>query len=261
MMTKRMSFRELHSVDVDGEGFPADDEPSGKLVNGVMNPNWPGRLAWDLGVILLVVCDAMVLPFQFAYKDGEPDGFDTRWLWLTTAFFLSDMILSFLTAYTAGDMEADAGKFVTSKVRIARNYMQTWFLNDLCSTLPWGPVASSFSSDTTGSSSTVQVAKLTKIMKFIRFLRLMRMLRLAKLAMIWERVEARLGSLALKQSIALFRVILVLVIICHWNACIFWMVGQPKSLFTEVLSDEDMATWQRLPHWSTVSRGDPGKQC
>merc|ERR1719203_361655 len=184
-----------------------------------MNPNWPGRLGWDMGVILLVVFDAMVLPFQMAYKDGgSPDAFDTAWVWITTSFFVIDMFLSFFTAYTAGKGEPGVapGVLVTLKRRIARNYLKSWFPVDFASTIPWGMMANLLSGGN-NSTQTAQMAKLTKIVKFVRFLRLMRMLRLAKLAMIWEKVEARMGSLILKQGVNLLRVLLVLVGICHWK--------------------------------------------
>jgi len=104
------------------------------------------------------------------------------------------------------------------------------------------------------------MAKLTKIVKFVRFLRLMRMLRLAKLAMIWEKVEARMGSVILKQTLALLRVALVLVGICHWNACIWWMIGQPASLITELMSPEAQASFKAMRHWTTVPRGSIGEE-
>mmetsp|Transcript_10850 Transcript_10850/g.31376 ORF Transcript_10850/g.31376 Transcript_10850/m.31376 type:complete len:724 (+) Transcript_10850:72-2243(+) len=238
------------------------EEGGGKIVDGVFNPNWVGRLCWDMGVILLVVIDAMVLPFQFAYKDGEdPDDFDTAWSWITTSFFTADIFLSFFTGYLAGQDEPGIppGKLVTKKSRIARNYIRSWFVLDFLSTIPWGMFANALAGDG-GSARTAQMATLTKIIKFVRFLRLMRTLRLAKLAMIWENVEARLGSLILRQALALFRVVLVLAGICHWNACIWWMVGQPSSLITEFMSTEAQASFKSLRHWTTVPRGVPGEE-
>lgn len=229
---------------------------AGALVNGVMNPNWPGRLMWDLAVIVVVLVDAMILPFQMAFQDGGSFFFDIFWLWLTTGFFASDMCLSMLTAYTAGKNEQDVppGRLVTSRRRIVRNYMKTWFLVDFPSTMPWGKFADLLSGGGDGEARSAQMAKLTKIVKFLRFLRLMRMLRLAKLATIWERVEAKMGNLLLKQSVALFRVLFALTAICHWNACIWWMIGQPSSLFTDMLSVEAAEDFAKQRHWTTEVR-------
>lgn len=256
---RRMTMTE-QQIELDERDLDGEDKTHGKFVDGVMNPNWPGRLAWDIGVILLVVVDAMILPFQMGYQEEEePTTFDITWLWLTTGFFMMDMLLSFLTAFTATIKEPGVrpGKLVTSKRRIARNYLRTWFPIDFTSTIPWGTLGDLASGG--GNANTAQMVKLTKIIKFVRFLRLMRMLRLAKLAMIWEKVEARTGSLILKQSVALLRVVLVLVGICHWNACIWWMIGQPRSLITDLMSEEAQRAWAAKPHWTTQMRGNPGE--
>jgi len=258
--SRRISLTE--QLDVEKAAEQDEEGRLGKIVDGVMNPNWPGRLGWDMGVILLVVIDAMVLPFQFAYKDGSPpDGFDTIWTVITTTFFTVDICLSFMTAYTAGRKEPGVapGRLVTDKRRIASNYMRTWFCIDFASTIPWGGLANMLSGGE-GSHQTAQMATLTKIVKFVRLLRLMRMLRLAKLMMIWEKVEAHMGSVILKQSLALVRVVLVLVGICHWNACIWWIIGQPSSLLTEFFSPEAQEAFREMRHWTTVVRGPPGAE-
>ena len=76
-------------------------------------------------------------------------------------------------------------------------------------------------------------------MKFVRLLRLVRMLRLAKLKTIWERMEIRIGSVYIIQCISLLRVLCVVVAMCHWSACLFWLIGLPRNLFTELMSDEE----------------------
>eukprot|EP00927_Polykrikos_kofoidii_P065525 TRINITY_DN61266_c0_g1_i1.p1 TRINITY_DN61266_c0_g1~~TRINITY_DN61266_c0_g1_i1.p1 ORF type:complete len:767 (+),score=142.15 TRINITY_DN61266_c0_g1_i1:65-2365(+) len=240
-----------------------EDEVLGKCVDGVLNPNWPGRLAWDLTTMTLVLSDAMILPFQMAYKDGSsPDGFDTFWLYLTTSCFVWDIFINFFTAYTAGksDTDYELGKLVTGRWRITKNYLKTWFPIDFFSTIPWGKVSTMFAGDSGSSSSAGQVGKLTKVVKFARFLRLMRMMKLAKLATIWERIEAKCGSVILLQGIGLLRVLFVLICICHWNACIWWMVGLPKSLLTEILGPKAQEEWLKGPHWTTITRSNgPGE--
>lgn len=247
---KRMSLSEQMQLGTKDEY----DEKFGACIEGVMNPNWPGRLGWDLAVIVVVLVDAMILPFQMSFEEGIESNFVLMWLWLTTAFFGVDMLVSMFTGYTAGKDEPNVppGKLVTDKRRILRNYLRTWFPVDFASTIPWGKISDSLSSGGSDRSTSAQMAKLTKIVKFVRFLRLMRMLRLAKLAAIWERVEASMGNLILKQSVSLFRILLVLLGICHWNACIWWLIGQPKSMFTEMtLSEEGMAFWESQKHWTT----------
>jgi len=245
------------------ENFDADETMSSMIVNGVLNPNWSGRLVWDLLVITLVMMDSIVLPFQMAYKNGEvPDNFDRTWLWLTTSFFLSDIMLSFQTAYPAGNRDVDVrpGKLIVDRMKIANSYIRSWFAIDLVSTIPISFVADQLigGNEKPGSGKAVQVAQLTKVLKLIRFLRLMRMLRLAKLSTIWERVEAQLGSIAMFQFFALLRVMFVLTLICHWNACVWWMLGQEESLLTELFTAEGVAHWRSIPHWTTIPRNAAG---
>jgi len=226
----------------------------GLCSSGVLDPQWTVRLAWDVLVILIVLLDAMVLPFQFAYLDGnEPVMFDAFWLWLTTSFFTADIVINFFTGYTAGDHERgfQPGALVTSKLRIARSYVTSWFPIDFVSTVPWDKLTVLLTGGSSSSSGPARAAKLTKVLKFIRFLRLMRMLRLAKLGRIWERVEMKLGSLLLLQTVAFGRVMFVIIAICHWNACIWWMIGQPRSIFTDVFSDGPRETFAAQRHWTT----------
>jgi len=243
-----------------------EDNPKIRCPDGTINPNWGLRMMWDLFVILLVLVDAMVLPYQMAYPSGtdEPSFIDTFWLYLTTIFFAIDIFLNFMTAYPASinDVDYEPGKLVTNRIKIARNYLRTWFTIDFISTIPWGVLADVAAGGESGGGT--QLAKLTKVIKFVRFLRLMRMLRLAKLGMIWERIEARLGSLVLLQTIALLRVMFVLTAICHWNACIWWIIGQPSdSILTDMMSPEGLDSWKRMIHWTTVEHttlwvgGDP----
>jgi len=82
----------------------------------------------------------------------------------------------------------------------------------------------------------------------------MRMLRLAKLGVIWDRIEGRLGSMLLLKLIDFLRVLFVVFAICHWNACFWWIVGLPESIFTEILSDSAQAQYSGIPHWTTLER-------
>jgi len=237
----------------------SDDQGDGRCVSGSVNPRSISKMIWDLFIILLVLVDSLILPFQFAYKgtDSE-DAFDTSWLLITTSVFTIDLIINFFTAYEAGkkDTDVEPGSLVTNKRRIACNYMRSWFGIDLISTIPWGVLAGFASGSEGGSSS---LATLTRAVKFLRFLRLMRMLRLAKLGAIWERIEMRLGSMALLQSMSLVRVMFGLMAICHWNACIWWIVGQEESILTELLPLQAQRDWRSIPHWTTVYRSGMGR--
>ncbi|CAE7669159.1 AKT2, partial [Symbiodinium necroappetens] len=142
------------------------------------------------------------------------------------------------------------GTLETNRCQIAKLYLRGWFAIDFGSTVPWAQISEAMFTNESSSS----VTRLTKMVKFIRLLRLMRMLRLAKLAVIWDRIEAKIGSIFLIQCISLLRVLGVVVAMCHWSACLFWLVGLPTNLFTELMSDEGQASYTAGPHWTTVWR-------
>lgn len=223
--------------------------------NGLISPRWWGKLLWDFLVMFLVLMDATVLPYQLTFKSNDdPDDFDAAWLWITTLVFGLDVVISFNTAVeaTEKDLQVAPGSLILDRRVIAKKYLRGWFTIDFGSTVPWSQLAELLTAGE--DSGSTQLTRLTKVVKFVRLLRLMRMLRLAKLGAIWERIEARIGSIFFVQCVALIRVLLVVIGICHWNACIFWLVGLPRNLISELLDDDLQEQYLNSPHWTTVWR-------
>lgn len=224
----------------------------------LVDPSWTSKLVWDIYVMLVVLMDAMVLPFQLSFKNSyDPDGFDDFWFWLTTMTFSADIIASFNTAIPRGDdVDVDDAKetLIVERRVIAITYLRGWFVLDFISTVPWSRIVDTMVGP--GGGPMVTVAKLAKVLKFIRIIRLMKMLRAKKLKDIWEQVEKRIGSVAIVQGMMLIRVLLVVVGICHWNACLFWIVGARESIVTDFMPTTLKDQFDRMPHWTTISRSD-----
>ncbi|CAE7033635.1 KCNH2 [Symbiodinium natans] len=224
----------------------------------LVDPSWTSKLVWDIYVMLVVLMDAMVLPFQLSFKNGlNPDGFDDFWFWLTTMTFSADILASFNTAIPRGDdVDVDDAKeaLIVERRVIAVTYLRGWFVLDFVSTVPWSRIVDSMVGP--GGGPMVTVAKLAKVLKFIRIIRLMKMLRAKKLKDIWEQVERRIGSVAIVQGMMLIRVLLVVVGICHWNACLFWIVGATDSIVTDFLPTSLKEQFDSMPHWTTTSRSN-----
>jgi len=220
-----------------------------RCIDGVLNPDWPPRLSWDMVVVFLVLCDSVVIPFQLAEFNTGPR-FDEFWLWLTIAIFGSDLVMNFFTGYRAGknDKPRQEGTLVTEKACIAVNYLRGWFWIDFMSTVPWHIIAEAFTSSSETSSG-AQVTKLAKVVKLTRLLRLMRMLRLAKIQVIWDRLEGKIGSITALNVVSMCKVLLIWAAICHWGACIWWMVGRRDSLVMLITfqEDPDALHWTELP--------------
>ena len=75
-------------------------------------------------MITLLLFTAIYVPYRVAFLDSVSVG----WLvveYLVDILFLTDIIVNFLTAYTDGEHN-----LVTSKKKIAINYIKGWFLID-----------------------------------------------------------------------------------------------------------------------------------
>jgi len=218
-----------------------EELPVTKCVNGVLNPNWFGRLFWDMCIMSLVMLDSVILPLQLAWPSGEPTAFDKAWLWFTTGSFVMDMFFSFSTAYIPRqkNTELPPGTLETNKKTIASEYLRGWFFLDFVSVVPWGFIIF-FGSDGGAAGS---LGRSTRMVKFVRFVRLVRMARLAKLATLWERLEDAVGSLYLRQAVLILRPVGLLCMICHWYSCVWWMTGDPDGLIGSMIIGD---------HWTEV---------
>lgn len=229
-----------------------EDTPRGPswLSKYVIFPGWTSKLIWDLAVMTIVLMDAFVLPVQLSFKrDYGEDAFDDAWFWVTTLCFSADILVTFDTGLTVAGDDQD---IITDHGIIARAYLRGWFSLDFLSTMPWSCMVDAAVGSDEGGGALLHVAKLAKMLKFLRIIRLMKMLRAKKIRDIWERVEIRIGSVTVIQAMYLVRVLLVIVAICHWNACIFWMVGRPDSIITDFMPTETRETFEKLPHWTTI---------
>jgi len=216
----------------------------------LLNPNWTSKMSWDFFVMFLVVLDSIILPFQLAFKYGMPDdGFDVVWFYVTTIVFFTDVGLSFNTAIERKD---SPGTWILSRKRIACLYLKGWFSIDFFSTVPYGRLAESIFGDNGGAGA----VRLLKMLKFLRIMRLMKMLRMSKLKAVWERIEVRIGSIAIIQSIMLMKVLAFVIAMCHWNACLFWVIGSTDSILVDIMPAEMAANFRSLNHWTTLPRKD-----
>lgn len=215
----------------------------------ILSPSWTSKMAWDFFVMFLVILDSIILPFQLSFKHGTPDdAFDEFWFWLTTIIFFTDVFLSFNTAVAN---PSEPGTWIMSRSKIAWMYLRGWFSIDFFSTIPYGHLAAAF-----GNGESAGAVGLLRMLKFLRIMRLMRMLRMSKLRAVWERVEVRIGSIAIIQTIMLMKVLLFVVAMCHWSACLFWVIGCQESLLTDLLPPESAAQFSQLQHWTTLPRRD-----
>ena len=85
--------------------------------------------------------------------------------------FLIDVVLNFLTAYTA------RGVYVTDLHLIAYHYMTTWFLLDICGSVPFDKIFTWISSAEPGEEQSGGTNDVLKALRMIRILKLVRAVR------------------------------------------------------------------------------------
>ena len=100
----------------------------------VIYPGWTSKLVWDLAVMVVVLLDTFVLPFQLSFKrDVGEDAFDGAWFWITTVCFSADILVTFNTGLTHGSGLAEvewpaALKGARGMINEMRPGKETWIL-------------------------------------------------------------------------------------------------------------------------------------
>ncbi|CAA0832929.1 Potassium channel KAT1 [Striga hermonthica] len=107
-----------------------------KLRRHIISPYDPRYRAWEIFLLLLVIYSAWISPFQLAFLfTYEPDALfiaDN----IVNGFFAIDIILTFFVAY----IDSHTYLLRDNPEKIAIRYLSTWFVFDLCSTIPFQSV-------------------------------------------------------------------------------------------------------------------------
>lgn len=190
----------------------------------VVNPQRSNKFAaWQVLTILALGWVITIVPFQVGLM--EPTwGTMLMLSTIVDVIFFIDVILQFITMYPRPTQSGVVWEQKVSK--IAKHYVKTWFALDAITLIPFDIIDLVFS----GNSVEVGDFKATKIFRTLRLLKLMRILKTSR----WlHRVEITI-SLPYQQF-ALFRFLCILLLVCHWLACIWAMTLQ--------LADENKPRW------------------
>ncbi|XP_059668998.1 potassium channel KAT2-like [Cornus florida] len=103
-----------------------------KLRRHIISPFNPRYRAWEMLLIVLVIYSAWICPFEFAFLTYKKDAHfivDN----IVNGFFAIDIILTFFVAY----LDSQSYLLVDDPKKIAIRYIMTWFIFDVCSTVPF----------------------------------------------------------------------------------------------------------------------------
>jgi CRP-like cAMP-binding protein len=175
----------------------------------LIDPSESWKVQWDVILALIIIYTLIMTPVDMAFYDKELVHGDGLELVLDGIFFC-DLLLSFRTTY-ASEFE---GALLLDQSQIAWRYLQSWFLVDFVSSVPFTVLFG-------------DGLKSVKLIKALRLFRLMKLARIFKLEVLIGRLEDSLGL-----SRAVFELLQVLVevfFVGHLVACLWWGVSDSIS--------------------------------
>ncbi|KAF4676108.1 hypothetical protein FOL47_006716 [Perkinsus chesapeaki] len=170
------------------------------------------RTVWDLLGFLLIVSDAISIPYRLSFN-AKPEGVFLAMENAITVFWMLDIFLNFFTGYYRGS------ELITDPGKIWRHYIRGWLFFDLIASFPFMWLAPE-------SGSSGDSGRWFRLLRFTRFLRLFRLLRLAKLIQILGRIEEFLEVFPLAHFAAsISKMLLWIALLSHVSACVWYSVG------------------------------------
>lgn len=180
----------------------------------ILHPSGAFRLIWDIVGMLLITYDCVTIPFFAAFDVFGAKDLILFMFWITLIFWTADIFLSFVTGYYQ-----QAGLELRPK-QIARHYLLTWFIPDvIVVSSDWVVVAFG------EASNNARLARASKTVRAMRVLRSLRLLRLMKLRKIINDVQDHINSEYVHILLNIFKLLILIVFICHLIACLWYLIG------------------------------------
>jgi len=189
----------------------------------VIDPRTMTSIAyWDLFTSLALLYVAIVTPYEVGFVPPPPPPKWSDTLFLVNRFvdviFIVDMLLQFRLAYKQDDVSGT--RWVTDPSSIIHHYACSfWFPLDLFSVL-----TSTF--DLVGDESVEDLIAL----RSLRTLRLIKLVKLARSSRIFKRWEMQMSINY--ELLSLCFVLVGILLVCHWTACIWGLAGSFDPLNT-----------------------------
>lgn len=207
-----------------------------KCAIGVFYPESGGRLAWDVCAGILIIYQAITVPYFLCFN-MYISGYLAIFEFIITFFYFIDIrkayaVVVFNTGYYS------RGALVLNRWAIAKNYIKFWFWFDFIATFPYtwvtdGPLSIEQESS---NSNIYKAPQLIRLIRFIRFMRCLRLLQIAKLKQILIRLEDYIASNTLASLFMFFKMLFAIFFIAHWIACLWFWIG-------DVERDTNAVTW------------------
>lgn len=203
------------AVDPDKSDAFGDNQSTVILVKAryLIHPNSVGRHLWEVLSIFFIIGEALLIPLTVGLGMELHEG----WLWTTTVFFSIDIVLSCFTGYY------EHGVLVMDQKRIIRRFVQSTFVVDFVSTVPWEHLGRVL-----GASSNEQGdLSLLRSARWLKLFRLFRLVRIVKLNKLMQHLEELIPGMTFMATASLLKTFCLFTLLCHWAACAWGFVGSP----------------------------------
>uniref|UniRef100_A0A5K3ES66 Cyclic nucleotide-binding domain-containing protein n=1 Tax=Mesocestoides corti TaxID=53468 RepID=A0A5K3ES66_MESCO len=184
----------------------------------IIHPCSSFRFYWDLLMLTLLIANLIILPvaISFFYDDLR-----AHWIVFNSvsdAVFIADIAVKFRTGIIANDY---ADEIILDPKEIARQYVRSWFLLDLISSIPmdyifWVLNKHENYNQILTAGRTLRILRLAKLLSMLRLLRLTRLVRYVSQ---WEEFL----NIASK-FMGIFNLVLLMLLLGHWNACLQFLI-------------------------------------
>ncbi|CAK8694297.1 unnamed protein product [Clavelina lepadiformis] len=187
----------------------------------VIHPYSNFRFYWDCITLLLLITSMLVIPVAISFFNDEMTT-DSGWIAFNLSldvWFLFDIVANF---HTGVIVDSGDGDVILDLKTIRLQYLRSWFIIDLVSTIPVDYLLQV----TIGNSASVSASralKFVRLAKIVSLLRLLRISRLIRYVHQWEQIVGMQYDLAVA-VVRIFNLVCLMLLIGHWNGCLQFLV-------------------------------------
>ncbi|RTG86490.1 hyperpolarization activated cyclic nucleotide-gated potassium channel 2 [Schistosoma bovis] len=179
------------------------------------------RFYWNVIMLILLMANLIMLPVIISFFNDDLPG---NWLIfnsISDTLFILDIIVNFRTGIIRNDFVDD---IILDPTEIAREYLKTWFILDMISSIPMDYVLFAFKGYEQGERAEhlVQAGRALRILRLAKLLSLLRLLRLSRLVRYITQWEEFINIAS--KFMGICNLVLIMLILGHWNACLQFLV-------------------------------------
>ncbi|XP_064624466.1 potassium/sodium hyperpolarization-activated cyclic nucleotide-gated channel 3-like [Lineus longissimus] len=214
--------------------------------NWVIHPCSNFRFYWDFFMLLVLITNLITLPIAISFFN---DDLSIHWIvfnCISDTVFLVDIIINFRTGVIMNDI---GDEILLDPKQIAVQYLKTWFVLDLISSIPMDYIFLMIDADNSAPDVTqlIHAGRAFRMLRLAKLLSLLRLLRLSRLVRYVGQAEAFFNFAGM--FIRIFNLIGFMLLISHWSGCLQFLVPMledfPPNSWIAINELQNAPWWQQ----------------